>query len=185
MGNHSDGSPQTGGAVATAGQTEKFADPGLPPHRLRLADTDPKAAKRAERQVTILFIVSVIGTIVAEISTGTRGGIGRLIIEYAQSATGDPADGGSDELRARLVEAERRDWAERQAPAGTDPEDALWISAKTGMGVPEVLEAAILEQRALERPPVPDALHVTIELATVHGFGDDHRRILAQTRARV
>jgi len=34
---------------------------------------------------------AVIGTIVAEISTGTRGGIGRLIIEYAQSATGDPA----------------------------------------------------------------------------------------------
>jgi ubiquinol-cytochrome c reductase iron-sulfur subunit len=64
MGNHSDGSPQTGGAVATAGQTEKFADPGLPPHRLRLADTDPRAAKRAERQVTILFIISVIGTIV-------------------------------------------------------------------------------------------------------------------------
>jgi NitT/TauT family transport system permease protein len=34
---------------------------------------------------------SVIGTVVAEISTGTRGGIGRLIIEYAQAATGDPA----------------------------------------------------------------------------------------------
>jgi NitT/TauT family transport system permease protein len=34
---------------------------------------------------------SVVGAIVAEISTGTRGGIGRLIIEYAQSATGDPA----------------------------------------------------------------------------------------------
>jgi NitT/TauT family transport system permease protein len=34
---------------------------------------------------------SVIGAIVAEISTGTRGGIGRMIIEYAQSATGDPA----------------------------------------------------------------------------------------------
>jgi len=34
---------------------------------------------------------AVIGAIVAEISTGTRGGIGRLIIEYAQSATGDPA----------------------------------------------------------------------------------------------
>jgi GTP-binding protein LepA len=26
---------------------------------------------------------------------------------------------------------------------GTDPEDALWISAKTGMGVPEVLEAIV------------------------------------------
>jgi NitT/TauT family transport system permease protein len=34
---------------------------------------------------------SVVGAIVAEISTGTRGGIGRLIIEYAQQATGDPA----------------------------------------------------------------------------------------------
>jgi NitT/TauT family transport system permease protein len=34
---------------------------------------------------------AVIGAIVAEISTGTRGGIGRLIIEYAQAATGDPS----------------------------------------------------------------------------------------------
>lgn len=34
---------------------------------------------------------SVIGTVVAEISTGTRGGIGRLILEYASAATGDPA----------------------------------------------------------------------------------------------
>jgi NitT/TauT family transport system permease protein len=34
---------------------------------------------------------AVIGAIVAEISTGLRGGIGRLIITYAQQATGDPA----------------------------------------------------------------------------------------------
>ena len=34
---------------------------------------------------------SVIGVVVAEISTGLRGGIGRLIIEYAREATGDPA----------------------------------------------------------------------------------------------
>ncbi|MEO6714720.1 MAG: ABC transporter permease subunit, partial [Mycobacteriales bacterium] len=34
---------------------------------------------------------AVVGAIVAEISTGTRGGIGRLIIQYAQQATGDPA----------------------------------------------------------------------------------------------
>ena len=33
---------------------------------------------------------AVVGAIVAEISTGTRGGIGRLIIEYAQVATSDP-----------------------------------------------------------------------------------------------
>lgn len=34
---------------------------------------------------------AVVGAIVAEISTGLRGGIGRLIITYAQQATGDPA----------------------------------------------------------------------------------------------
>jgi ubiquinol-cytochrome c reductase iron-sulfur subunit len=43
---------------------EKFQDPGLPPHRLRLADTDPKAAKRAERQVALLFGTSVVGTLI-------------------------------------------------------------------------------------------------------------------------
>jgi NitT/TauT family transport system permease protein len=34
---------------------------------------------------------AVIGTIVAEISTGLRGGIGRLILEYMREATSDPA----------------------------------------------------------------------------------------------
>ncbi len=34
---------------------------------------------------------AVIGAIVAEISTGTRGGIGRLVIEYSREATADPA----------------------------------------------------------------------------------------------
>jgi len=34
---------------------------------------------------------AVIGVVVAEISTGLKGGIGRLIIEYARQATGDPA----------------------------------------------------------------------------------------------
>jgi NitT/TauT family transport system permease protein len=34
---------------------------------------------------------AVVGAIVAEISTGTRGGIGRLIIEYSREGTTDPA----------------------------------------------------------------------------------------------
>lgn len=34
---------------------------------------------------------AIIGTVVAEVSTGARGGIGRLIIEYAQSGSSDPA----------------------------------------------------------------------------------------------
>jgi len=34
---------------------------------------------------------AVVGTVVAEISTGVRGGIGRLIVEYAREATAQPA----------------------------------------------------------------------------------------------
>lgn len=34
---------------------------------------------------------SVVGTVVAEISAGVRGGIGRLLIEYAREATSSPA----------------------------------------------------------------------------------------------
>ena len=55
--------------------------------RLRL----PASVGHLVPALRLAAAASVIGTIVAEISTGTRGGIGRLIIEYAQSATGDPA----------------------------------------------------------------------------------------------
>ena len=34
---------------------------------------------------------AVVGVVVAEISTGLRGGLGRLILEYAREATSDPA----------------------------------------------------------------------------------------------
>jgi NitT/TauT family transport system permease protein len=46
---------------------------------------------------------SIVGAIVAEISTGTRGGIGRLIVEYAQTATGDPAKPFTALLGAALL----------------------------------------------------------------------------------
>src|SRR5690348_16107186 len=42
---------------------ERFENPGLPAHRLRMADVDPKAAKRAERQVATLFGISAVGTL--------------------------------------------------------------------------------------------------------------------------
>jgi quinol---cytochrome c reductase iron-sulfur subunit len=41
----------------------RFENPGLPAHQHRMADTDPKAAKRAERQVATLFVLSMVGTI--------------------------------------------------------------------------------------------------------------------------
>lgn len=40
-----------------------FTNPGLPEHKPRLADSDPRAEKVAERQVAAWFILSMIGTI--------------------------------------------------------------------------------------------------------------------------
>ena len=42
---------------------ERFENPGLEPHRARLTDADPAAARRATRQVSALFGISVIGTL--------------------------------------------------------------------------------------------------------------------------
>ena len=42
---------------------EKFTNPGLPEHQQRLTDTSEKHAKRAERQVAILFLFSALGTV--------------------------------------------------------------------------------------------------------------------------
>ncbi len=42
---------------------DRFVDPGLPAHKLRMSDKDPKAAKRAELQVVFFFLVSIVGTI--------------------------------------------------------------------------------------------------------------------------
>ena len=45
-------------------EIELIKDPGLPAHVHRRADTDPKAALRAERQVAILFALSALGTLI-------------------------------------------------------------------------------------------------------------------------
>jgi ubiquinol-cytochrome c reductase iron-sulfur subunit len=42
---------------------DRFENPGLPAHQHRMADTDAKAAKRAERQVAALFVLSMVGTV--------------------------------------------------------------------------------------------------------------------------
>lgn len=46
---------------------------------------------------------AVVGAIVAEVSTGTKGGIGRMIIAYAQAASGDPAKPWAAILAAALL----------------------------------------------------------------------------------
>ncbi|MDP9396008.1 MAG: ubiquinol-cytochrome c reductase iron-sulfur subunit [Actinomycetota bacterium] len=61
----SGGSGQHGVEHATqAGPIEsRFPDPGLPAHVYRRTDVDERAAKRAERQVTAMFLLSFLGSI--------------------------------------------------------------------------------------------------------------------------
>lgn len=65
MGNHRDGAPENSGAVATSDQRSgaQFPDPGMPHHSPRLTDVDPKRAKKAERQVIWLFVLSMLGSL--------------------------------------------------------------------------------------------------------------------------
>lgn len=46
---------------------------------------------------------AIVGAVVAEVSTGSRGGIGRLIVEYAQAGSSDPARGWSPIFGAVLM----------------------------------------------------------------------------------
>ncbi len=52
-----------GHVVGDGGIPERFANPGLPPHTPRNADLSEAAAKRAERQVGTLFLLSILGTL--------------------------------------------------------------------------------------------------------------------------
>lgn len=51
-----------------AHEIEPIKDPGLPAHVHRSTDVNPKAAKRAEQQVAILFLLSAIGTLLLIVS---------------------------------------------------------------------------------------------------------------------
>ncbi|MFD1713266.1 Rieske 2Fe-2S domain-containing protein [Amnibacterium flavum] len=49
-------------------QRDLAQNPGLPPHRPRTTDLDPKADKRSERGVSLLFYLSIVGSIGAIVS---------------------------------------------------------------------------------------------------------------------
>lgn len=74
-GNETSGTPDDGGhgtGVAPGGLGRqlpaRFENPGLPAHKPRVTDLDAKAAKRAERQVVLLFLLSAVGTLVVLVS---------------------------------------------------------------------------------------------------------------------
>ncbi len=63
---------------------------------------------------------AVIGTVVAEVSIGLRGGIGRMIIEYAQAAERRPGQAVGADLRRRRRRPGRRRF---RRPASVSPCD--------------------------------------------------------------
>lgn len=56
----STGAPGTAVVVA-----DSIENPGFPPHRLRVTDTDPRKEKQAERRVSGLFFISIAGSVLA------------------------------------------------------------------------------------------------------------------------
>jgi ubiquinol-cytochrome c reductase iron-sulfur subunit len=63
MTTHHHDAPGSDVATTSAGVADRFENPGLPEHRHRMGDIDPRAAKRAERQVAALFGLSIVGTV--------------------------------------------------------------------------------------------------------------------------
>ncbi len=63
------------------------ATPGQMTRKLRFPSSIPYIVPALK----VSAAAAVVGTVVAEISTGVRGGIGRLLIEYARQITSQPA----------------------------------------------------------------------------------------------
>lgn len=63
------------------------ASPGQMTRKLRFPSSIPYIVPALK----VSAAAAVVGTVVAEISTGVRGGIGRLLIEYARQITSQPA----------------------------------------------------------------------------------------------
>lgn len=63
------------------------ASPGQTLRKLRFPSSVPYLVPALK----VSAAAAVVGTVVAEISTGVRGGIGRLLIEYARQITSQPA----------------------------------------------------------------------------------------------
>ena len=57
--------PASGTAVV---ESERVQNPGFPPYRARVADLDPAKARQQERRVSALFVVSIVGSIVAVVA---------------------------------------------------------------------------------------------------------------------
>jgi ubiquinol-cytochrome c reductase iron-sulfur subunit len=154
---------------AGSGVPDRFENPGLPPHRYRLSDTDPRAARRVERQVAGMFGLSVLGTlglIVAYFVFGLDGTLGSvrastlaLGVAMGVSLLGIGL-GAVHWAKALMPDDELID--ERHPMRGTDSdrEQAVEIlktgSAESGLGRRPLIRTSLLGALALF--PLPGVL---------------------------
>ena len=61
-------STESPGTAVVIAEHDAIQNPGLPPHRARLTDTDPKKGDLAERRVAGWFVLSMLGSILAVVA---------------------------------------------------------------------------------------------------------------------
>ena len=114
-----------------------YANPGLEEHHWRPTDVDPKAEKRAERQVAALFTLSAICTVLLLVSyftidaaTTTIGGLGAQNLAFGLSLAGALLGIGIGIIQwARKLMADREIMEYRHPAASSDEDRAATIQA--------------------------------------------------------
>ena len=101
------GAEGTAVAGARVGRADGLATPP-PGGRRSIKLRFPASVPYLVPALKLAAAAAVVGAVVAEISTGTRGGIGRLIIEYSREGTGDPAKVFTAILGAAVLGLRRR-----------------------------------------------------------------------------
>ncbi|MFP5346019.1 MAG: Rieske 2Fe-2S domain-containing protein [Actinomycetes bacterium] len=135
---------------------DRFENPGLPPHRYRLSDTEPKAARRVERQIALLFVLSALGTIAAIVAyfvfqlDGTLGSVhvSTLALGLAMAAALLGIGFGAVHWAKTLMpDAERVE--QRHLMRGTDEDRAKAV---------EILKTGAAESGLARRPLIRNSL---------------------------
>jgi len=130
----------------TTPSADPIPDPGLPPHRWRPTDVDPRLEKRAERQVatffglsalcTVLFIVAYFVFEVGEVTT-TVAGFGASTVALGLTLAGALLFIGIGLIQwARKLMADH-EIVEKRTPAKSNDEDSAATVAAFNQGLEE------------------------------------------------
>jgi ubiquinol-cytochrome c reductase iron-sulfur subunit len=162
-------------APEQAGLPARFPNPGLPDHHHRMADIDPRAAKRAERQVATLFGISALGTLTVIIGyfavpllpdAGVNESLGRLQVSNLVMGLGlfvalfGIGAGAVHWAKTLMPDEERVEYRHEQR--GTDEERAVALeilaegNAEAGLGRRPLIRNSLLGALALV--PLPSVL---------------------------